>query len=342
MHRFQPYEVVVAALRESAFLDVVGEEGEEMVKRKVAYDPAHSNLDDLPKRSVYAKGFGEEEPSSQFDIEAFFTTYGPTNKVTLRRELNKRFKGSVFVEFQDEKTAEAFLKLDPKPLWKGKHELEIKPKGEYMAIKRAQIDNGELDPKESWGQDRGRGGRGRGRGRGNGRGGRDYDRGRDRGDRDPDDWKKRREEDRASGFRDPRGNRKDRGHNKGGRGRRDDRGPRNNDRNRERDGYDDLLLLVSLHTNDYPVTRKARQSRTRSPLPRISRPKIPPPLSRMKKLPPSRTTRSAPAKMIMATRVAQPRKLIASLKFPLKPHDTLLCVSPPLVTAVVCTFGVPA
>lgn len=346
MHRYQPYEAVVAALRDSAFLDVIGEEGEEKVKRKVAYDPAWSKSDEAKKRSIYAKGFGDEEPSSQFDIEAFFTTYGPTNRVILRRHKDKLFKGSVFVEFHDEKTAEAFLKLDPKPLWKGKHELEIKPKAEYMAGKNEEINNGTLVPKESWGPDRSRGGqyRGRGRGRGNdrnGRGGRDYDR-RDRGDRDPDDWKKRREEDRASGFKDPRGNRKDRGHNKGGRGgRRDDRGPRNNDRNRERDGYDELLILFLQRTNNFLVTRKTRPSRARTPLPRTSRPKSLPP-SRKKRPPPSRTTRSVPAKMTMA-RAAQPRRSIASLKFLLKPHDTLLCVSSlHALSRLYVPFGVPA
>lgn len=248
MKRFQPYETVVAALRESVFLDVIdGEtEGLETIKRKVAYNPRYSRSE-LDGRSIYAKGFGEEQPSSQFDIEAFFARFGATNAVRLRRTETKSFKGSVFVEFVDEETAEAFLKLDPKPKWKETQELEITSKAAYKEKKEAEIRAGTLKPKESWGPrgGRGRGGRGGGRGRGNyERGGRDdHDRGRGRGDRDPDDWKKRREDDRASGFKDQRGNRRNNDHKggRGGRGRRDDnrrddnRGPRNNDRKRSRD-----------------------------------------------------------------------------------------------------------
>lgn len=250
MKRFEPISTVVAALRQSGFLDVAGPEGEETVKRKVAYDPSaprHSVL----KRSVYVKGFGDEEPSSQFDIEAFFAPYGPTNAVRLRRTPEKEFKGSVFVEFADEETAEKFLALDPKPKWKGKHDLEIKSKKEYTDGKEKDIKEGKMEPSESWAP-RGRGGfrgnnaRGEFRGRGRGRGGNDSrgdrdrgDRGgRDRGDRDPDDWKKRREEDRASGFKGDKKNdrnRGGRGNQRGGRrGGRDDRGPRN-DRNGERE-----------------------------------------------------------------------------------------------------------
>lgn len=239
MKRFQPYSAVVAALRDSHFLEVTGVEGQEEVKRKVAYDPTVPRSK-VESRSVYVKGFGDEEPSSQFDIEAFFAPYGPTNAVRLRRTDDKLFKGSVFVEFQDEETAKKFLDLEDKPLWKGKNVLEIKSKTEYVEGKRQDIKDGKMEPKETWAtgmRGRGRGGRGfRGGNRG-GRGRDDRDRGdRSRGDRDPDDWKRRREEDRASGFKndrrgDRRGNNRDRDNKRGGR--RDDRGPQ--DRNRERE-----------------------------------------------------------------------------------------------------------
>ena len=227
MKRFRPVSAVVAALRESAFLDVTGPEGQEVVKRKVAYDPTFPRSK-VESRSIYVKGFGDEEPSSQFDIEAFFAPYGPTNAVRLRRTPEKLFKGSVFVEFTDEETAEKFLALEPKPLWKGKHVLKIQSKKKYTDQKAQDIKDGKAEPNETWASARGRF---RGRGSGGNRGGRGDRGGRDRGDRDPDDWKKRREDDRANGFKDRRGDRRGRG----GRGRRDDRGPRNNDRNRERE-----------------------------------------------------------------------------------------------------------
>ena len=255
MKRFQPMSAIVAALRESDFLEITGPEGHEQVKRKVAYDPAAAKSTS-ESRSVYVKGFGDEEPSSQFDIEAFFAQFGPTNAVRLRRSAEKLFKGSVFVEFADEETAQNFLALEPKPLWKGKHPLKFQPKKEYMAGKIQDIRDGKMEPAETWSQ--GNRGRGRGRGnnyrgdRGNHRNDRDgRGRGDSRGDRDPDDWKKRREEDRASGFKDDR-HRNDRGRHgrdgdrRGGRGRgrggRDDRGPRPDDRNRERREKDRYVI----------------------------------------------------------------------------------------------------
>jgi lupus La protein len=238
MKRFKSTELVVAALKESKFLQVTGEEGKECVSRIVAYDPTAFKSTKVEARSIYAKGFGDEEPSSQFDIEAFFAPYGPTRAVRLRRTDDKLFKGSVFVEFQDEETQKSFLDLDPKPLWKGQHVLLVQSKRDYINGKEQDIKDGKVDPKEArTPYQHSRGGRGRGRGRGRGGNFRG-------GDRDPDDWKKRREDDRASGFRDDRKNGRggrdhDRDHKKGGRGgRRDDRGPRNNDRNREREDKD--------------------------------------------------------------------------------------------------------
>lgn len=248
MKRFKPISAIVAALRESQFLEITGPEGHEQVKRKQAYNPTAVKPSSEP-RSVYVKGFGDEEPSSQFDIEAFFAQYGPTNAVRLRRTQEKLFKGSVFVEFADEETAQNFLALEPKPLWKGKYPLKIQSKKDYTDEKLQDIKDGKMEPAETWAP-RSRGGGYRGNnnrgGRGNYRNDRDgrdgRGRGDSRGDRDPDDWKKRREEDRASGFKD--NHRKyDRGHREGdrkgrGRGRgRDDRGPR--DRNREREGRDE-------------------------------------------------------------------------------------------------------
>jgi lupus La protein len=299
MRRFQPYSAIVSALRESKFLNVTGEEGAEMISRKIAYDPT-TPRSKTEARSVYVKGFGDEEPSSQFDIEAFFSQFGSTNAVRLRRTDQKLFKGSVFVEFSDEETAQKFLALDPKPLWKGKHILQIMSKKAYQDLKDQEIREGKVQPSESWGP------RGRGKGRGGGRGGRGprNDRGdRDKGDRDPNDWKKRREDDRANGFKDNRGGKNNRGQRGGRRGRRDDRGPRNNDRNEERaekNGYVEPILRSIPPTNIIAVTN----------------PKL-----RRKPLKGSRTRRNAHARTT-APRRSQQRKLITSLKFQPKPHDT--------------------
>jgi lupus La protein len=232
-NRMKKYEYadVVAALRDSVTLDVTGPQGLEEVRRKVPFDP---KKDFRMPRTVYVKGFGDELPSSQFDIEAFFAQYGPTNSVRLRRTDDKFFKGSCYIEFQDEETAQSFLALDPKPLWKGKHELEIMSLADYLKRKNRAIDAEEAEPNATRPyRSGGRGGRGGGY-----KGNRDR---RDAGDRDPDDWKKRREDDQKSGFRDnrrDRDNRRQNGRGGRGRGRGNDRDRRNNDRNSERDHKD--------------------------------------------------------------------------------------------------------
>jgi lupus La protein len=212
--------------------DVTGPEGLEEIRRKIPYNPGIK--DEAPSRTVYVKGFGEETATTQFEVEAFFAQFGPTNLVRLRRTDDQTFKGSCWVEFQDEQTAQKFLDLDPKPLWQGKHELKIMSFIAYTTEKNGMIRDGEMEPNATRTyRDRGRGGKGN-----------DFkgDRGRrDRGDRDPDDWKKRREDDQKSGFRNNRNGRDNRNRNGRDRGRGIDRHGRNNDRNqerRDRDQYD--------------------------------------------------------------------------------------------------------
>ncbi|RMZ89761.1 hypothetical protein DV736_g2999, partial [Chaetothyriales sp. CBS 134916] len=193
MRHFQPFSAIVDALKESTVLDLTNDDT--CVRRK---EPLPAELDDGPgpntvrifedramPRCVYAKGFGDEAPSTQFDIEAFFAPYGPTNAVRLRRTEDKLFKGSVFVEFATEELARAFLVLDPKPQFQGR-ELQIMSKKEYCDKKVQDIKAGKIKantPRERSGNDRG--------GRGDRRGGR-FGR-----DRDGD-----RHHDRKNGFRD--------------------------------------------------------------------------------------------------------------------------------------------
>lgn len=151
MQRFQPREVVVEALKESLVLEVVDDDTAVRRKEPLPENLTGKSMDEVQKvhedrsmaKSIYAKGFGEEEPTTQFDIEAWFANYGLTNSVRLRRDHNKGFKGSVFVEFDTEETQRTFLSLDPPAKWRGK-ELEIKSKKQYCDAKVDDINNGRI------------------------------------------------------------------------------------------------------------------------------------------------------------------------------------------------------
>ncbi|KNZ71906.1 La like protein [Termitomyces sp. J132] len=119
---------VVAALRTSTFLEVDAE-GKRVRRRTEVQKPKGQY-----ERSVYAKGFPDEEPTLQKRLEAFFGKYGKTNAVRMRRTEDKKFKNSVFAEFADFATVDVFLKADPKPTFEGK-ELLIMTKDAYCEMK---------------------------------------------------------------------------------------------------------------------------------------------------------------------------------------------------------------
>ena len=212
MRHFQPFEAIVEAMKVSTFLELC--EDDTCVRRR---DPLPASLDNGPDpnaieifedraapRSVYAKGFGEEKPSTQFDIEHFFAEYGTTNAVRLRRTDDKVFKGSVFVEFDSEEAAQKFLELDPKPQYHGR-DLQIMSKRDYTHKKVEDIKAGRIKPNKPHHKPR----------RDDRYGGRDHKRKRD--DEDDRDWRVRREEDRKSGYRgDKRRSRDDPDYTKGG------------------------------------------------------------------------------------------------------------------------------
>ena len=269
MQHFQPLSAVVAALKDSTTLDLV--DNDSCIKRKY---PLSDEVKDKPlveiqkvyedkamAKSVYAKGFGDEEPGTQFDVEAFFSEFGTTNSVRLRRTNEKVFKGSVFVEFDTEETQKNFLALDPKPKWRGK-ELLIKSKKQYCDEKVDEIAAGRIKPKEQVSSNDNYGNR--------------------RGGSDNRDWKTRRNEDQANGFRD---NRDRRGNRRGfgssgqrGRGDRDRRGGgRGRDRNNERrnDQYASTdLLFLSCRTNCLDSDRKPPTIESTSP-PKTSKSETP-------------------------------------------------------------------
>ncbi|KAF4977585.1 hypothetical protein FDECE_18340 [Fusarium decemcellulare] len=222
MRTFQPYSAVVAAIKDSKFLDITGEEGEEEIKRKVPYKPMGASKAKVEAATVYVKGFGDETPNTQFDLESFFAQFGEVKGLKLRRTNEGLFKGSVFVTFADEEEANKFVKLDPAPKWK-EHDLKIMSKRAYCDEKNDLIRKGKIEPNSSnprkfyEGRESGNNGRGRGRG------GKDF-----RGGRDQDDWKKRREHDQKNGFKDRRGGGRGRGRGRG-------RGGRDGGRDRDRD-----------------------------------------------------------------------------------------------------------
>ncbi|KAF4125271.1 hypothetical protein GMORB2_4111 [Geosmithia morbida] len=205
MRVFQPYSAVVAALRESKLLDVVdgpegSAEGSESVKRKTAYVPQSQSRAKNEASTVYAKGFGDETPSMQFDLESFFAQYGEVKGVKLRRTNEGLFKGSVFVTFADEETAARFVGLETKPQWQS-HDLKIMTKKAYCDEKSDLIRQGKLEPNTTVtkkffeGKESSKGGSANANGQ--------------------NDWKKRRDNDQKNGFRGGRGG----GRGRGGRGR---------------------------------------------------------------------------------------------------------------------------
>lgn len=211
MRNFQPYSAVVASLRDSRFLDVTGEEGKELIKRKVAYKPVAQARAKIEAATVYVKGFGDENPDTQFDLESFFTQFSEIKGLKLRRTNEGLFKGSVFVTFPDEDSAKAFIEKDPPPTYKG-NELKIMSKRDYCVEKMELIRQGKLEPNKS-SQRKFFEGRESGNKRGFG------DRHRLQG-READDWKKRRDTNSKPSVEGRRG----RGRGRGGRGRRGGRG----------------------------------------------------------------------------------------------------------------------
>ncbi|KIK92873.1 hypothetical protein PAXRUDRAFT_12982 [Paxillus rubicundulus Ve08.2h10] len=122
-------EFILRALKTSTDLEV--DDKEENVRRRTEVQKPKDQFE----RSVYAKGFGKEEPGLQKELEEFFEKYGKVNAVRMRRVDGKKdFKGSVFVEFADMESVDAFLNADPKPSWNDE-ELLIMSKEDYCDMK---------------------------------------------------------------------------------------------------------------------------------------------------------------------------------------------------------------
>ncbi|KAF3904764.1 hypothetical protein ABW20_dc0102374 [Dactylellina cionopaga] len=120
MRRFKNLDQIKKALEESELMEM--DEDKVKMRRKKAMvmmkDP--KLVDKAIVRSVYAKGFGVETKTSQFDLEKFFEGTGlQVNAVRLRRDDDKIFKGSVFVEFKTVDDLKKFMDQEEKPEWEG-------------------------------------------------------------------------------------------------------------------------------------------------------------------------------------------------------------------------------
>lgn len=137
MRRFQPYSAVVEALKQSPKLLEVSEDGTKVRRRIPIVEPSFDARNEVLERTVYVKGFGEETPTSQFDIEAFFEKFGEIRQVRLRRAEDGTFKSSVFVEFALKDDAKTFVDMTPKPKF-CENDLLIMSKKSYIEMKVAQ------------------------------------------------------------------------------------------------------------------------------------------------------------------------------------------------------------
>ncbi|KAG0300306.1 hypothetical protein BGZ98_009294 [Dissophora globulifera] len=138
MRDYKDMELIVEALRESQELLEVNESGDK-VRRKTPIVPGKDHF----QRSIYAKGLGEETPSTQLELEQYFAGLGEVKQVRMRRNAEtNEFKGSVFVEYATQEDAN---KIASSALqYKGK-DLLVMSKAAYCEMKAKELG---LDPNE--------------------------------------------------------------------------------------------------------------------------------------------------------------------------------------------------
>eukprot|EP01102_Stenamoeba_stenopodia_P002636 TRINITY_DN124_c0_g1_i7.p1 TRINITY_DN124_c0_g1~~TRINITY_DN124_c0_g1_i7.p1 ORF type:complete len:324 (-),score=108.39 TRINITY_DN124_c0_g1_i7:171-1142(-) len=130
--------VIVDAVKTSGKLEV-SEDGQK-VRRT---EPLPSEDPTLP-RSIYAKGFPDD--ATLESVRDFFSPHGEVLSVRLRKGANRKFKGSVFVEFASEALAKEVAQKD---LSLNDQKLVLMTRAQYHEQKR-------LEKKEKKGQKRGR------------------------------------------------------------------------------------------------------------------------------------------------------------------------------------------
>ncbi|KAA8912382.1 hypothetical protein TRICI_003499 [Trichomonascus ciferrii] len=137
MKKFRPVSAIVDALRQSKELLEVSEDGESVRRKLPLVEPKKEEIEAARARSIYAKGFPDENKGLQIELEKYFEGYAPVKEVRMRRTEDKKFKNSVFVEFASVEDAKKFLEADPKPTYNG-NELLTMSKNAYIEMKAAE------------------------------------------------------------------------------------------------------------------------------------------------------------------------------------------------------------
>lgn len=128
----------------------ISENSEKIRRKKELVPPSQTGQMD---RSVYVKGFPEESEvdssksgkggkgytisALQKELESWFEGLGcgRVNAVRMRRDDQKNFKQSVFVEFAAAESVKNFLDLDPKPTYPGQDK-PVESMSKYVTFPR--------------------------------------------------------------------------------------------------------------------------------------------------------------------------------------------------------------
>ncbi|KAL6067909.1 La protein 1 [Balamuthia mandrillaris] len=123
----QDVEFIASTLKDSEVVEV-SEDGKQ-VKRKIPLPQE----DTSSRRSIYAKGFPKD--STIEDLHEFFSKVGEVLSVRMRRNKDKSFKGSAFIEFKTEE--DVSKAVSEKHAYKD-NELLVLTKQEYFNKKREE------------------------------------------------------------------------------------------------------------------------------------------------------------------------------------------------------------